>query len=215
MNRQAETEEGIAMAGQTMMETTPEKREYFEQYTVPLKKALDAFDPGEFEKIIAVLAEAYKQDRQVFIAGNGGSAASANHFVCDFGKNAVPFASGKRRFRIISVSDNIEKITAIGNDISFDEIFSFQLGNLMNEGDVLVVISASGNSPNVVKACEFAKTKNAKIIVLAGFDGGKIKSFASAAMVASLKSYEQIEDIHLIILHMIVYYFKNHPEVLD
>jgi D-sedoheptulose 7-phosphate isomerase len=187
---------------------------YLEQYTAALKEALDAFSPKEFEKIIAALAEAYKKDRQVFIAGNGGSAASANHFVCDFGKNAVPFASGKRRFRIISVSDNIEKITAIGNDISFDEIFSFQLGNLMNEGDVLIVISASGNSPNVVKACEFAKTKNAKIIVIAGFDGGKIKNFADAAMVVPLKSYEQIEDIHLVILHMIVYYFKNHPEIL-
>jgi D-sedoheptulose 7-phosphate isomerase len=67
----------------------------------------------------------------------------------------------------------------------------------------------------VVKACEYAKTKNAKIIALAGFDGGRIKGFADAAMVASLKSYEQIEDIHLVILHMIVYYFKNHPEVLD
>jgi D-sedoheptulose 7-phosphate isomerase len=187
---------------------------YLEEYTAALKAALDGFSPGEFEKIIAILAGAYKQDKQVFIAGNGGSAASANHFVCDFGKNAVPFASGKRRFRIISVSDNIEKITAIGNDISFDDIFSFQLGNLMNEGDVLIAVSASGNSPNVVKACEFAKTKNAKIVVLAGFDGGRIKSLADAAMVASLKSYEQIEDIHLVILHMIVSYFKNHPEVL-
>ncbi|MDR2050084.1 MAG: SIS domain-containing protein [Treponema sp.] len=188
---------------------------YLEQYTAALKEALDAFSSGEFEKIIAALAEAYKSDRQVFIAGNGGSAASANHFVCDFGKNAVPFASGKRRFRIISVSDNIEKITAIGNDISFDEIFSFQLENLMNEGDVLFVISASGNSPNVVRACEFAKTKNAAIIVIAGFDGGKIKSFADAAMVVPLESYEQIEDLHLVILHMIVCYFKNHPEVLS
>jgi D-sedoheptulose 7-phosphate isomerase len=187
---------------------------YLEEYTAALKAALDGFSPGEFEKIITILAGAYKQDKQVFIAGNGGSAASANHFVCDLGKNAVPFASGKRRFRIISVSDNIEKITAIGNDISFDDIFSFQLGNLMNEGDVLIAVSASGNSPNVVKACEFAKTKNAKIVVLAGFDGGRIKSLADAAMVASLKSYEQIEDIHLVILHMIVYYFKNHPEVL-
>jgi D-sedoheptulose 7-phosphate isomerase len=84
----------------------------------------------------------------------------------------------------------------------------------MNEGDVLIVISASGNSPTVVKACEFAKTKNAKIIVMAGFDGGRIKSFADAAMVVPLESYEQIEDIHLVILHMIVYYFKNHPGVL-
>jgi D-sedoheptulose 7-phosphate isomerase len=175
---------------------------------------MKGFDQNQFQKIIDILAEAYKKDKQVFIAGNGGSAGSANHFVCDFGKNAVDFKSGKRRFRIISVSDNIEKFSALANDISFEETFSFQLGNLMNEGDVLIIISASGNSPNVVKACEFAKTKNASVIVLAGFKGGKIKAFADAAIVADLNSYEQIEDIHLIVLHMIVYYFKNHPEVL-
>jgi D-sedoheptulose 7-phosphate isomerase len=188
---------------------------YLEQYTSALKEALDNFDSGEFEKIIAMLADAYKKDKQVFIAGNGGSAASANHFVCDFGKNAVPFAEGKRRFRIISVSDNVEKITAIGNDISFDEVFSFQLGNLMNEGDLLIAVSASGNSPNIVNACKFAKTRKARVIAIAGFDGGKIKDLADAALIAALKSYEQVEDIHLIILHMIVYYFKNHPEILN
>jgi D-sedoheptulose 7-phosphate isomerase len=188
---------------------------YLDKYTTALKTALDSFNSGEFEKIIAIIAGAYKNDKQVFIAGNGGSAASANHFVCDFGKNAMDFKSGRRRFRIISVSDNVEKITAIGNDISFDEVFSFQLGNLLNGGDVLIAVSASGNSPNIVKACEFAKSKNAKVIALAGFDGGKIKSIADAALVAELKSYEQIEDIHLIILHMIVYYFKNHPEILE
>jgi D-sedoheptulose 7-phosphate isomerase len=188
---------------------------YLEQYMAALKEGMDAFDSGEFEKLIAILVEAYKKDNQVFIAGNGGSAASANHFVCDFGKNAVPFASGKRRFRIISVSDNVEKITAIGNDISFNEIFSFQLGNLMNEDDVFIAISASGNSPDIVSACEFAKTKKARVITITGFDGGRIKCIADAAIVAALKSYEQVEDIHLIVLHMIVYYFKNHPEILE
>lgn len=190
-------------------------KNYLEHYSSALKGAMDAFSPSEFEGIISILAEAYKNDRQVFIAGNGGSAASANHFVCDFGKNAVPFQSGKRRFRIISVSDNVEKITAVGNDISFEDIFSFQLANLMNEGDVLIAVSASGNSPNVVKACEFAKTKKAKIIALAGFDGGKIRGLADVSMTAALQSYEQIEDIHLVILHMIVYYLKSHQEILE
>jgi D-sedoheptulose 7-phosphate isomerase len=189
-------------------------KEYLESYTSELVECMKHFNADEFQKIIDILADAYKKDKQVFIAGNGGSAGSANHFVCDFGKNAVPFKSGKRRFRIISVSDNIEKFSAIANDISFEETFSFQLANLLNEDDVVIFISASGNSPNIVKACEFAKTKKAKIIALAGFDGGKLKGFADAALVANLKSYEQVEDIHLIILHMIVYYLKNHPEVL-
>lgn len=190
---------------------------YINDYTAALDGVLKGFDAAEFSKAINILADAYKNDKQVFIAGNGGSAGTANHFVCDFGKNAVPFEGkgpGRRRFRIISVCDNIEKVTALGNDIGFDEIFRQQLINLMNDGDVLMVISASGNSPNVVRACEYAREKNGRIITLAGFSGGKIKDFAEASLVASLKSYEQIEDIHMIITHMIVYYFKNHPEVL-
>ena len=191
---------------------------YMEGYAAEIGKAMAGLDPAQFEKIISVLADAYKNDRQVFIAGNGGSAATANHFVCDFGKNAVPFAGtgpGRRRFRIISVSDNIEKITALANDIAFEEIFRQQLVNLMREGDVFIAISASGNSPDLIRACEYAGQMKARIIVLAGFDGGKIKEFAETAIVIPLKSYEQIEDLHLIILHMIVYYFKNHPETLN
>jgi D-sedoheptulose 7-phosphate isomerase len=189
-------------------------KEYLAKYTSELTECIKGFDEGQFRKVIDILAEAYKNDRQVFIAGNGGSAGSANHFVCDFGKNAVDYTSGKRRFRIISLSDNIEKFSALANDLSFEETFSFQLGNLMNPDDVLIMVSASGNSPNVVKACEFAKTKKARIIALAGFKGGKLKDYADAAMIADLASYEQIEDAHLIVLHMIVYYFKTHPEVL-
>ena len=204
------------------MKTAETSSAYINEYIAALNDVMSKFDPIEFEKIINILVEAYRKDKQVFIVGNGGSAATANHFVCDFGKNAVPFDSkesgtgpGKRRFRIISVCDNIEKITALANDIAFEEIFRQQLINLMNEEDVLIVISASGNSPNLVRACEYAKEKKSRIIVLAGFQGGKIKEFADAAMVVPLESYEQIEDLHLVILHMIVYYFKNHPEILD
>ncbi|MDR2746425.1 MAG: SIS domain-containing protein [Treponema sp.] len=189
-------------------------KEYLNQYTAALQEAMRNFDESRFSKAVAILAGAYREDKQVFIAGNGGSAGTANHFACDFGKNAVP-QSGKRRFRIISLSDNVEKITAFGNDIAFEEIFRQQLINLMNEGDVLMVISASGNSPDIVRACEYAREKNARVIALAGFSGGKIKDFADAALVAPLESYEQIEDIHLIMLHMLVYYFKNHGELLD
>jgi len=193
-------------------------KKFIDDYNAAIKKVLDGLDPAQLEKIINILADAYKNDKQVFIAGNGGSAGTANHFVCDFGKNAVPFEGtgpGNRRFRIISVSDNIEKITALGNDISFKEIFRQQLINLMRDGDVFIAISASGNSPDLVRACEYAKEMNSRIIVLAGFKGGKIKDFADASLVVPLESYEQIEDIHLIICHMIVYYFKNNPHILN
>jgi D-sedoheptulose 7-phosphate isomerase len=190
-------------------------KNFLDRYTAELALCMRNFDARQFEKAAGILTEAYKKDRQIFIAGNGGSAGTANHFVCDFGKNAVPWKSGKRRFRIISVSDNVEKISAVANDIAFEETFSFQLANLMNNGDVLIAVSASGNSPNIVKACEFAKTRDAPLIALAGFDGGKIKTMADAVLLAPLETYEQIEDIHLIFLHLIVCYFREHPEILE
>lgn len=189
-------------------------KEYLGTYKKSLTDAIWAIEEPEFAKAVEILRQAWFHDKQVFIMGNGGSAGTANHFVCDFGKNAVQ-TPGKRRFRVLSVCDNIEKVTALGNDFSFEDIFSFQLGNLMNDGDVLIAVSASGNSPDLVRACEFAAQKHAHIITLSGFEGGKIKAFAEAAFVVRRESYEQIEDVHLNILHMLTYYFKTHPECLE
>ena len=132
-------------------------------YNEELIRLINELDANEFEKIISILLEARKNNRTVFITGNGGSAGTANHFVCDFGKNAV-LDPEKKRFKIISLCDNIEKVTALGNDFCFEEIFSQQLKNLMEEEDVLILVSASGNSPDLVHACEYAKTKNARYI---------------------------------------------------
>ena len=182
-----------------------------EAYCSELCTELHNLDAAEFEKAINLLIDAYNADRQVFIAGNGGSAATANHFVCDFGKNAIQ--GDHRRFRILSVCDNIEKITALSNDIAFDECFRFQLGNLMRPGDVLIVISASGNSPDLVNACAYAKELGCPIIALSGFGGGKICDGASAVLKTDMRSYERIEDLHSAILHMFVCWFKQgfHP----
>jgi D-sedoheptulose 7-phosphate isomerase len=177
-------------------------------YLQSLRDVMEKLDRGAFGKAMEILREAYANDRQIFIAGNGGSAAAANHFVCDFGKNAAPLGDG-RRFRIISLSDNVEKITAFANDISFEEIFSQQLKNLMNERDVLITVSASGNSPNIVKACGYARTMNAPVIALTGFSGGKSRACADAPLHVDANSYEQAEDAHLIILHMIVCFVKE------
>ena len=185
-------------------------KEHIERYAQELSRELFNLDAGEFGKAIALLLDVYSRDAQVFIAGNGGSAATANHFVCDFGKNAVQ--GDRRRFRILSVCDNIEKMTALGNDISFDEIFRFQLGNLMRPGDALIVISASGNSPDVVNACEYAKKIGGKIIALSGFGGGKICNGADAVLATDLRRYESIEDLHSAILHMIVCWFKDNQD---
>lgn len=179
-------------------------------YEEELTRAIRALDSKEMDKAASLLLDAYREDRQIFIFGNGGSASTANHFVCDFGKNAVK--GDKRRFRILSLSDNVEKITALGNDIDYAEVFREQMKNLMRPGDVAIAISASGTSPNVVNACDYARTIGGKVIALAGHSGGKIAQMADAALVSDMKSYERIEDLHLIILHMIVCYFKEHQE---
>ncbi len=187
--------------------------QFFDQYWGSLEGAFRKLDQEAFYKILDIFREAYRQDRQIFCVGNGGSAATANHFVCDFGKNAVQ-DPGRRRFRMISLSDNVEKITAFGNDVAFDEIFRQQLINLMDEGDVLLAISASGNSPDLLKACEYAREKKGRIITVSGNKGGRIREYAEASLTAGLESYEQIEDIHMILMHMIVSWFKQNPESL-
>ena len=185
---------------------------FLEAYASEMARELHAIDSAEFEKAVELLVKAYHGDHQVFIAGNGGSAGTANHFVCDFGKNAVQ--GGKRRFRILSVCDNIEKITALANDIAFEEIFRFQLGNLMRPGDVLIVISASGNSPDLVNACAYAKELGCPIIALSGFGGGKICDGADAVLKTDLRRYESIEDLHSAILHMVGCWFMENQEKL-
>ncbi len=188
-------------------------KEFLDQYRRELYGAVDAIAPEEFQKAVDLIAQAYREDRQIFVMGNGGSAATANHFVCNFGKNAVQDPA-KRRFRMLSLSDNVERITAYGNDVSFEEIFRQQLVNLMNPGDLLISISASGNSPDLVRPCQYARERGARQIAMAGFDGGKIREFAQAGLVIPLSSYEWIEDGHMILCHMIVCYFKSHQELL-
>ncbi len=181
-------------------------------YRKELIGAIESLDTAEFAKFIDLLVGAYRSDNQVFIVGNGGSAGTANHFVCDFGKNAVPW--DKRRFRIHSLCDNVEVITALGNDIVFDQIFRFQLGNQMRPGDVLIVLSASGNSPDLVEACTYAKSIGGHIVALSGFGGGKICDGADAVLTTDLRSYERIEDLHMMILHMVVCWFKENNGTL-
>ena len=181
-------------------------------YRKELADELAKIDAGEMERFVQLLADTWRNDRQVFIVGNGGSAATANHFVCDFGKIAMPWEG--RRFRIHSLCDNVEVITALGNDIAFDQVYSFQLGNQMRNGDVLIVVSASGNSPDLVSACDYARTHGGHVVALSGFGGGKICDGAEVVLKTDMRSYERIEDLHLSILHMVVCWFKENNKTL-
>ena len=177
------------------------------EYIEDIKRLCDILNPDEIEEVCKVVLEKYKAGHQIFVAGNGGSAGTSNHFCCDFGKNAVK--NDTKRPRIISLSANIEVLTALGNDFCYAEVFSQQMKNLFSDGDLIILISASGNSPNVVSAAEYAKSRGGVVIGLTGFEGGKLKELSDLCINVPSDSYEKIEDIHMMLTHIMVCWFKE------
>ncbi len=155
----------------------------------------------EVEKISNIIFEAYKKDKQVFIMGNGGSASTASHCALGFEKQSS--VEGKPRLKSKSLADNIALITAWANDIDYDAVFIEQLKNQLEEGDVVIGISASGNSPNILRAIEYARIKGAITIGFTGFGGGKLKQLVDESVVLSSRDYGQVEDTHLVLTHIL------------
>lgn len=155
----------------------------------------------KIEKIARILFEAYTQDKKIILMGNGGSAATASHFVCDLAKGTA--SPGKKRFKAMALNDNTPLVTAYANDSSYEDIFSEQLKNAVEAGDVVIAISGSGNSKNVLKAVELASRNSAITIGLTGFQGGRLKDLVSECLIVPNNTMEQIEDIHLVVLHAI------------
>jgi len=172
-----------------------------QEYIDEVKKCLDEVDGDKIGEIVSSILDAYRGNRRIFTLGNGGSASTASHFACDLTKSAV--IERKRRLHIISLTDNVALITAISNDYGYDSIFKEQLANLLSEGDIVIAISASGNSPNVLEAVEYAKSIGAETIAICGFGGGRLAHIADRAIVFSAKDYGQIEDTHLVMAHLI------------
>jgi D-sedoheptulose 7-phosphate isomerase len=180
--------------------------DYIVEYLNSITSKIKDLEIDNILKAISSIKEAHEKDRRIFVFGNGGSAATANHFAADFGKNAIK--DDDNRFKIISLSNNISSITACGNDIGFETVFEEQLKNLMHDEDLIICISASGNSPNIIRAVEYARKRNGTIIGITGFNGGKLKQISDFNININSESYEQIEDMHLMITHIIVYWFK-------
>lgn len=176
-------------------------------YLQDLNLTLDLVPRLSIEKFINILKEARAHDRQVFAMGNGGSAATASHFVADLGKNTR--AKGMSHFRAFGLSDNIATITAYANDEGYENIFSQQLAGLIRNKDVVIGISASGNSKNVLNAITLANAEGAITIGLTGFDGGKLASLAQLSIHIPSYRIEQVEDIHMMIEHMVVSALKE------
>lgn len=165
------------------------------EYLKGLAELCARVDAGALERFADLLFEAWKADRTVLIFGNGGSAYTASHYVTDFVKTAQ--VEGQRRLRAISLVDNYGMTTAIGNDIDYAHTMSHPVESYGRAGDLAVAISCSGNSPNVVRACEAAKRAGMKVVALTGFSGGKIGAMADLHIHVASENYGLIEDLHL------------------
>ncbi len=182
-----------------------------ESYLTELKEAMAQLDFNELNKIIDILKKAYDENRLIFIIGNGGSASTASHFACDLGKGTLGdlYNSDKKRFRVCSLTDNNSVITAIGNDIGYDDIFYQQLKNLASQNDILILFTASGNSPNILKAIDFANSINMTQIGFLGFSGGKSADKLVNKIIVKSNNYGIIEDLHLVLEHIITQNLKE------
>jgi len=185
--------------------------QFINDYFDKLNQEVNKLNKEEVKKVVDVLYEAWKNDRQVFILGNGGSASTASHFACDLGKGTLSrvYDLKMKRFRVISLTDNVAIMTAFANDLSYDDIFSQQLHNLVRHGDIVIAITGSGNSKNVIKAIDLANKAGAVTIAFLGFEGGKVKEMADHVVHVKCDNYGIIEDIHLSLNHVITSYLKE------
>lgn len=181
-------------------------KEYLESYSAYITRLLSGLDYAVIEKITACFLRARSRKATIFFIGNGGSAATASHFAQDLGE--VGRKADTASFRTICLNESVSFMTALANDYGYEEVFAGQLGNLFKRQDVLVAISASGNSPNVVEAVKLAKKLKGITIGLVGFDGGKLASLCDYVLKVTTNKgeYGPVEDIHLILDHIITTY---------
>jgi D-sedoheptulose 7-phosphate isomerase len=186
------------------------------RYLQQQKAALDSIPQDKVARLIDRLRAAVAEDRQIFVFGNGGSAANASHFATDLGKGSsdkLVGQGGRRRFRVLSINDNVSWITALGNDYAYEDVYVRQLENYARPGDFVLVMSVSGNSPNVVKAVEWAKRNGVYTAALVGGKRGRLAEIADEPIAIDSHHYGRVEDAHMAICHMLCYAFMEMPEL--
>jgi D-sedoheptulose 7-phosphate isomerase len=184
-------------------------KDWIATYLREQKAALDSIPAGEVESLINILRKALQEDRQIFVCGNGGSAANASHFVTDLGKGSSDKLN--KRFRCLSINDNVSWITALANDYSYEEVYVRQLMNFGKSGDVVLAMSVSGNSPNLVRALEWSVRNGLTTIALVGRKRGRLAEIAQEVIVIDSEHYGRVEDAHMGICHMLCYAFMENP----
>ncbi|MEM1484166.1 SIS domain-containing protein [Oscillospiraceae bacterium PP1C4] len=176
-------------------------------YFETLKKTIDQVDKHVIQKTMELLIKARDEKKYIFIMGNGGSAATASHYAGDFNKGLS--LNRDKKFRFVALNDNAPTVLSLANDVSYDAIFVEQLKNFLDEGDLVIAISGSGNSKNIINAVEYAKEKGSTVIGLTGYNGGKLKELADVKMHVPLDNMQVVEDIHMVFGHLIMSILYN------
>lgn len=183
-------------------------KDYISEINTYLEHEIDtlkALDVNEINAALNLLLETFEGGNTVFVFGNGGSSATASHFQNDFNKGVSEHT--EKKFNFLCLNDNVATVMAVANDIGFDEVFRFQLVGHMRPGDVVLAISGSGNSKNVLNAVEYAKKQGAKVIGLTGFGGGKLKELSDVSLHVPVNSMQITEDIHMVFDHLMMSIF--------
>lgn len=201
-----------------MKQPNPLLNDFVQEYINEVKSALDSLDIDKINQALAMILQAYEKGSRVFILGNGGSASTASHMACDLGKGTLSrfYDNKEKRLRVMSLSDNIALLTAYANDLSFDHAFVQQLINLVEKDDLVIVLSGSGNSKNLVKAIKHAKEHGAKTIGILGFkSGGKLADMVDCSIIVQSNHYGPVEDVHLVLNHVLASCFAKIKREVD
>ena len=171
-------------------------------------ETLQKLDIKAINEVLNLLIDTAKKHKRIYIFGNGGSSATASHFQNDFGKGISEYVDDKFRFQCLN--DNVATLMAVANDIGFEEVFRFQLNGVIEPGDVVIAISGSGNSKNVINAVEYAKKCGNKVIGLTGYNGGKLKELSDISLHVPINSMQVTEDVHMVFDHLMMSILYQH-----
>jgi phosphoheptose isomerase len=186
---------------------------YFDSYAEEMARATKTIDPAAFEQAAEILLEAYLAGARMFSCGNGGSASIANHMQCDHVKGVRTATDLSPQ--VMSLSTNVELVTAIANDIGYESVFEYQLQSQASRGDVLVAVSSSGGSPNIVRALNWARDAGLRTIAITGFSGGAARTAAEVCVHVDCSNYGIVEDLHQVIMHSLAQYIRHSRMTAD
>ena len=185
--------------------------DYISEYLEMEKKTIESLNREELLSVVNAFLDVYEKEGTIYVFGNGGSASTASHMANDYNKGLNEFLD--KKFRFVCLNDNVATLMSIANDISYEEVFRMQLRGKLEEKDLVVGISGSGNSMNVINAISYAKEMGVKTVGLCGYEGGKLKALSDVVLDVKLNNMQIVEDIHLIFNHLLMYVCQRHMNI--